>query len=74
MPASSCPQCAHQSFELIYLTSGNAETSIRAVQCERCGAIVGVLDELSSKLESIDERLKALEQKLGDGEERSHSA
>jgi transcription initiation factor IIE alpha subunit len=57
---------------LIYLTSGNAEMSIRAVQCERCGAIVGVLDELSSKLESIDERLKALERKLGDGEERSH--
>jgi len=74
MPASSCPQCAHQSFELIYLTSGNAEMSIRAVQCERCGAIVGVLDDLSSKLESIDERLKALERKLGDGEGKPYSA
>ncbi|HEX8890369.1 MAG TPA: hypothetical protein VF779_14545 [Pyrinomonadaceae bacterium] len=48
--------------------------SIRAVQCERCGAIVGVLDDLSSKLESIDERLKALERKLGDGEGKPYSA
>ena len=66
MPASSCPKCSYQSFELIYLTSGNSEMNIRAVQCEMCGAIVGVLDDLSSMLENIDERLKAVEQKLGD--------
>jgi hypothetical protein len=66
MPASSCPKCDHQSFELIYLTSGNAEMSIRAVQCERCGAIVGVLDDLVSMLSNIDERLKAIERRMGD--------
>ena len=66
MPASSCPKCAHQSFELIYLASGTAETGLSAVQCERCGAIVGVLDDLSAVLSSIDERLKAIEQKLGE--------
>ena len=66
MPASSCPKCDYQSFELIYLTSGNSEMSISAVQCERCGAIVGVLDDLSSILNGIDERLKAVERKLGD--------
>ena len=68
MPASSCPKCSYQSFELIYLTSGNSEMNIRAVQCEMCGAIVGVLDELSSIISSIDERLKAIERKLGDNE------
>jgi len=68
MPASSCPKCEHLSFELVYLTSGNSEMSIRAVQCERCGAIVGVLDDLSSLLENIDLRLKALERKLSEDE------
>lgn len=66
MPASSCPKCAYQSFELIYLASGNAETGLSAVQCERCGAIVGVLDDLGSVLSSIDERLKAIERKLSE--------
>jgi len=66
MPASSCPTCSYQSFELIYLTSGNSEMNIRAVQCEMCGAIVGVLDELSSVISSIDERLKAIERRLGE--------
>lgn len=66
MPASSCPKCEYQSFELIYLTSGNAETSIRAVQCERCGAIVGVLDDFGSIFSGIEERLKAIERKLGE--------
>jgi len=65
MPASSCPKCDHQSFELIYLTSGNAELNLSAVQCERCGAIVGVLEDLSSILSGIEERLKAVEQRLG---------
>ena len=68
MPASSCPKCSYQSFELIYLTSGNSEMNIRAVQCEMCGAIVGVLDELSSTISSIDERLKAIERRLGDND------
>lgn len=64
MPASSCPKCDHQSFELIYLTSGNAEMNLSAVQCERCGAVVGVMDDLSSVLSNIEERLKTIEQKL----------
>ncbi|MDT4955048.1 MAG: hypothetical protein QOJ02_3186 [Acidobacteriota bacterium] len=65
MPAaSSCPKCGHHSFELMYLTSGSPKTTISAVQCESCGAIVGVLDDLSEKLARIEKRLKAIEQKL----------
>jgi transcription elongation factor Elf1 len=65
MPAvSSCPKCGYHSFELTYLTSGNPKTTISAVQCESCGAIVGVSDDLSEILASIDKRLKAIEQKL----------
>ncbi|MDT5063472.1 MAG: hypothetical protein QOH63_3931 [Acidobacteriota bacterium] len=65
MPAaSSCPKCGHHSFELTYLTSGSPKTTISAVQCESCGAIVGVLDDLSEKLARIEKRLKAIEQNL----------
>jgi transcription elongation factor Elf1 len=65
MPAaSSCPKCGHHSFELTYLTSGSPKTTIRAVQCESCGAIVGVLDDLSEILARIEKRLKAIEQNL----------
>jgi transcription initiation factor IIE alpha subunit len=48
----------------MYLTSGSPKTTISAVQCESCGAIVGVLDDLSEILASIEKRLKAVEQKL----------
>jgi uncharacterized Zn finger protein len=65
MPAaSSCPKCGQHSFELTYLTSGNPRTNISAVQCENCGAIVGVLDDLGKTLASVERRLKAIEQKL----------
>jgi transcription elongation factor Elf1 len=61
---SSCPKCGHHSFELTYLTSGNPKTTISAVQCESCGAIVGVLDDLSEMLATIEKRLKVVEQQL----------
>jgi hypothetical protein len=48
----------------MYLTSGDPKTSISAVQCESCGAIVGVLDDLGKTLASIERRLKAIEEKL----------
>ena len=65
MPSvSTCSKCGHHSFELTYLTSGNPKTTISAVQCENCGAIVGVLDDLSETFASIEKRLKAIEQKL----------
>jgi transcription elongation factor Elf1 len=65
MPAaSSCPRCGQHSFELMYLTSGDPKTNISAVQCENCGAIVGVLDDLGKTLASIERRLKAIEEKL----------
>jgi predicted nucleic-acid-binding Zn-ribbon protein len=65
MPAaSSCPKCGQHSFELTYLTSGNPRTNISAVQCENCGAIVGVLDDLGKTLANMEKRLKVIEQKL----------
>jgi uncharacterized Zn finger protein len=65
MPAAStCPKCGQHSFELTYLTSGNPKTNISAVQCENCGAIVGVLDDLGKIIASMEKRLKAIEQKL----------
>jgi hypothetical protein len=48
----------------MYLTSGDPKTSISAVQCENCGAIVGVLDDLGKTLARIERRLKAIEEKL----------
>jgi uncharacterized Zn finger protein len=66
MPVSSCPKCGFHSFELTYLTSGDPNTNVRAVQCESCGAVVGVMDDLESILSSVEKRLEALEKKLGD--------
>ena len=64
MPASSCPNCSHRSFELTYLTSADSETTISAVQCESCGVVVGVLGDNGPILSSIEEKLKALEEKV----------
>lgn len=66
MPASACPKCGFNSFELTYLTSGDPNTNVRAVQCESCGTIVGVMDDLDSILSKIERRLEALEKKLGE--------
>jgi uncharacterized Zn finger protein len=65
MPASTCPKCGFNSFELTFLTSGDPNTNVRAVQCESCGTIVGVMDDLESILSSLEKRLKAVEKKLG---------
>src|SRR5215210_1588444 len=47
MPASTCPTCGFDSFELAYLISPElkANEAVRAVQCERCGTVVGVLED-----------------------------
>ena len=66
MPASTCPKCGNQSFELTYLTSTDPGAGVRAVQCEACGTIVGVMDDLDSTLAKIETRLAALETKLGE--------
>lgn len=66
MPASACPTCGFDSFELAYLISPElkANETVRAVQCERCGTIVGVLEDHSEILASMEKRLKALERRL----------
>ena len=66
MHASACAVCGFDSFELTYLTSTDAKTpeTVRAVQCQRCGTIVGVMDDHRETLASIEKRLSAIERKL----------
>jgi uncharacterized Zn finger protein len=64
MPESTCSKCGNQSFELIDLRSTDTKTTIQAVQCESCGTIVGVVEDLSANLTEIERRLKSLEVKL----------
>jgi predicted nucleic-acid-binding Zn-ribbon protein len=64
MPSSTCFKCGNQSFELTYLTSTDSNTTVRVVQCEYCGAVAGVLDDIATTLSEIDTILKAIEEKL----------
>jgi transcription elongation factor Elf1 len=64
MPASTCPKCSHHSFELAVLVSTDSKQTVSAVQCEKCGTIVGVLEDTGPILSKIEKRLRALERKL----------
>jgi hypothetical protein len=49
---------------LAVLVSTDSKQTVSAVQCEKCGTIVGVLEDTGLILSKIEKRLRVLERKL----------
>lgn len=60
MPKSSCPKCGKETFELVEHTPKKSNYKVHFIQCEGCGAVVGVLPFFNA-----NQQINNLEQKIG---------
>lgn len=69
MAYSTCPKCDNQSFEMVELNPTDSNYTVMAVQCDDCGAVVGVMNYLNNNamIEMIAEMIEELAERLGVG-------
>jgi len=67
MAVSTCPKCGANEFEVVEKQPHNFKTSLYFVQCEECGAVVGVIDTHYYK---VEDRFEQVRSKIQDGTER----
>ena len=62
MAASTCVKCGHTGFEKAESAISGLRFKRDFVQCSNCGGVIGVIesDDLNARLDSIEERLKAV--------------
>jgi predicted nucleic-acid-binding Zn-ribbon protein len=44
MAASKCPSCENKSFEMQEIQPSGSKWKYQAVQCSKCGSVVGVVE------------------------------
>ena len=67
MAACNCPRCENTTFEVQALELQRADFQHLCVSCERCGAIVGVLDfyNIGEMLLAQNRAIRAIAEKAG---------
>jgi hypothetical protein len=67
MNKPNCPRCENATFEMQLLDIQRADFKHMCVSCERCGAVVGVLDcyNIGDMLLAQNRALRAIAEKAG---------
>jgi hypothetical protein len=60
MAIPTCPKCSNTSFEMVEFTPRNSTFKLNSIQCESCGAVVGVMDycNIGGMLETLAAKLR----------------
>ncbi len=60
MAYSTCPKCDNTTFEMEEITPSGSNFKYNAIQCDMCGAVVGIVD-----YDNIGQMIEDLAKKLG---------